>query len=150
MIRNFIRQSQPWTKSISQPKLGRWQLNDNINRKVDLANIDNCGDRVCGDLTDGMIKIIDLFDKRWKNDIGKKEFSRKIKTKFSLMVNSGSSANLLAVQCLINPYRKKRLKQGDEILIPSLCWSTSLWPIIQSGLKPKFVDIKKETLNLKL
>ena len=46
------------------------------------------------------------------------------------------------MQCLINPYRKKELKQGDEILIPSLCWSTSLWPIIQSGLKPKFVDRK--------
>ncbi len=77
-------------------------------------------------------------------------FSKKIKTNFALMVNSGSSANLLALQCLINPYRKKRLKQGDEILIPSLCWSTSLWPIVQSGLKPKFVDIEKLTLNLDL
>jgi CDP-6-deoxy-D-xylo-4-hexulose-3-dehydrase len=66
------------------------------------------------------------------------------------MVNSGSSANLLALQCLINPYRQKRLKRGDEILIPSLCWSTSLWPIIQSGLKPKFVDIDKSTLNIDL
>ncbi len=78
------------------------------------------------------------------------KFSKKIKTNYSLLVNSGSSANLLAFQCLINPYRKKRLKKGDEILIPSLCWSTSLWPIIQSGLKPKFVDVEKETLNLDL
>ena len=78
------------------------------------------------------------------------KFSKKIKTNYSLLVNSGSSANLLAMQCLINPYRKKRLKQGDEILIPSLCWSTSLWPIIQSGLKPKFVDVEKKTLNLDL
>ena len=78
------------------------------------------------------------------------KFSKKIKANYSLLVNSGSSANLLAMQCLINPYRKKRLKQGDEILIPSLCWSTSLWPIIQSGLKPKFVDVEKETLNLDL
>ena len=54
-------------------------------------------------------------------------FSNKIKSKYSLMVNSGSSANLLALQCLINPYRKKRLKEGDEVLIPALCWSTSLW-----------------------
>ena len=64
--------------------------------------------------------------------------------------NSGSSANLLALQCLINPYRKKRLKPGDEVLIPSLCWSTSLWPIIQSGLKPKFVDIDLDSLNINL
>ena len=68
-------------------------------------------------------------------------FSKKIKTNFSLMVNSGSSANLLALQCLINPYRKKKLKIGDSVLIPTVCWSTSLWPIIQSGLKPVFVDV---------
>ena len=67
----------------------------------------------------------------------------------SLMVNSGSSANLLIFQCLINPMVKK-LKQGDEVLIPAVCWSTSLWPIIQSGLKVKFVDIDLSTLNIDL
>jgi CDP-6-deoxy-D-xylo-4-hexulose-3-dehydrase len=77
-------------------------------------------------------------------------FTKKIKVKNSLMVNSGSSANLLALQCLINPYRKKRLTRGDQVLIPSLCWSTSLWPIVQSGLKPVFVDIDPETLNIDL
>ena len=77
-----------------------------------------------------------------------KHFTQKLKTKFTLMVNSGSSANLLALQCLINPYRKKRLKRGDSVLIPSVCWSTSLWPIIQSGLKPVFVDIDPKTLNI--
>ena len=49
-----------------------------------------------------------------------KEFSKKIKNPYSLMVNSGSSANFLAFQCLINPYRKKRLKRGDQILVPSV------------------------------
>ena len=44
-----------------------------------------------------------------KTDQFQKYFSKKLKFKFSLMVNSGSSANLLAMQCLINPYRKKRL-----------------------------------------
>ena len=85
-----------------------------------------------------------------KTDAFQKYFSKKLKTNFSIMVNSGSSANLLALQCLINPYRKKRLKPGDEILIPSLCWSTSLWPIVQSGLKPKFVDIDLKSLNINL
>ena len=64
------------------------------------------------------------------------------------MVNSGSSANLLALQCLINPYRKNRLSRGDEVIIPTLCWSTSLWPIIQSGLKPVFIDIDENSLNI--
>ena len=85
-----------------------------------------------------------------QTDKFEKTFTNKLKSNFSLMVNSGSSANLLALQCLINPYRKKRLKAGDEVLIPSLCWSTSLWPIIQSGLKPKFVDVDLDTLNINL
>ena len=85
-----------------------------------------------------------------KTDVFQKYFSKKLKTNFSIMVNSGSSANLLALQCLINPYRKKRLNPGDEVLIPSLCWSTSLWPIVQSGLKPKFVDIDLTSLNINL
>ena len=79
-----------------------------------------------------------------------KTFSKKIKTPYSLMVNSGSSANLLAFQCLINPYRKKRLKKGDEVLVPSICWPTSFWPIIQSGLKPVFVDVDRENFNIDL
>ena len=79
-----------------------------------------------------------------------KEFSKKIKNPYSLMVNSGSSANFLAFQCLINPYRKKRLKRGDQILVPSVCWPTSFWPIIQSGLKPIFVDVDKENFNIDL
>ena len=64
------------------------------------------------------------------------------------MVNSGSSANLLAVALLCNPLRKNRLKPGDEVIIPVLCWSTSLWPLIQYGLKPKFVDINIKNLNI--
>ena len=77
-----------------------------------------------------------------------KQFTVKLKSNYSLMVNSGSSANLLALQCLINPYRKNRLMKGDEIIIPTLCWSTSLWPIVQSNLKPVFVDINPNTLNI--
>ena len=79
-----------------------------------------------------------------------KVFSKKIRIPYSLMINSGSSANLLAFQCLINPYRKKKLKKGDEVLIPSICWPTSLWPIIQCGLKPVFVDVDKENFNINL
>ena len=77
-------------------------------------------------------------------------FKKKLNLNYALMVNSGSSANLLALQCLINPYRKRRLKPGDEVLIPAVCWSTSLWPIIQSGLKPVFVDVDKNTFNISL
>ena len=79
-----------------------------------------------------------------------KYFAKKIGSKYALMVNSGSSANLLALFCLINPYKKNRLKKGDECIVPALCWSTSLWPIIQAGLSPVFADVNLETFTLDL
>ena len=77
-----------------------------------------------------------------------KEFAKKVNANFAVMVNSGSSANLLSVFAAGNILRKNKFKFGDEVLIPVLCWSTSLWPLIQAGLKPIFVDINPETLNV--
>lgn len=79
-----------------------------------------------------------------------KAFAKYVGSKYALMVNSGSSANLLSFFCLVNPKNHFRLKKNDECLIPALCWSTSLWPIIQAGLKPKFVDVDAKTLNINL
>ena len=63
------------------------------------------------------------------------------------MVNSGSSANLLMVAALF--YSKKfNLKRGDEIIVPSVSWSTTYFPLAQYGLKIVFVDIDINTLNL--
>jgi CDP-6-deoxy-D-xylo-4-hexulose-3-dehydrase len=76
------------------------------------------------------------------------EFAKYIGAKYALMVNSGSSANLLSTFALVNPLKKNRLKRGDECLIPSLCWSTSLWPIVQAGLIPKFIDVLPSSLNI--
>ena len=78
------------------------------------------------------------------------EFAKKLGVKYALMVNSGSSANLLATFAAGNPLRKNRFKLGDEVLIPVLCWSTSLWPLVQFGLKPVFVDVDVETLNVNI
>ncbi len=79
-----------------------------------------------------------------------KEFAKFIGSKYALMVNSGSSANLLTAFALINPLKKNKLKVGDEVLIPALCWSTSLWPIVQAGLVPKFIDVDTKTLNISI
>jgi len=95
-------------------------------------------------ITSGNMTMSTITEKFEKN------FIKKLKLEHALMVNSGSSANLLSLQCLINPYRKNRLKKGDEVLIPAVCWPTSLWPIIQSGLKPVFVDVDKNNLNIDL
>ena len=78
------------------------------------------------------------------------EFAKYIGAKHALMVNSGSSANLIAAFALANPRKKNFLKKGDEFLIPALCWSTSLWPLVQAGLKPKFVDVNINNFNMNI
>lgn len=88
-----------------------------------------------------MSKITKKFEQKFANYIG---------SKHALMVNSGSSANLLAVFSSVNPRSKNKLRQNDECLIPAICWSTSLWPIVQAGLKPKFVDVELNSFNLDL
>lgn len=79
------------------------------------------------------------------------QFAVYVGAKHAVMVNSGSSANLLAVEALLRPSnRKPAWKQGDEVLVPALAWSTTVWPLIQLGLKPVFVDIDPQTLNMDL
>ncbi len=65
----------------------------------------------------------------------------------SVMCNSGSSANLLAVAALCNPVMGA-LHPGDEVIVPALSWSTTVWPLVQHGLIPVIVDINPETLNI--
>jgi len=78
------------------------------------------------------------------------KFAKYVGSKHALMVNSGSSANLLALFSSINPKATKKLYKNDECIVPALCWSTSLWPIMQAGLKPKFVDVDLDTFNIDL
>ena len=77
-----------------------------------------------------------------------KTFATYVGAKYAVMVNSGSSANLLAFAVAANPKRTHHFKAGDEVLVPAVCWSTSVWPIIQMGLKPIFVDADPKTLNI--
>ena len=68
--------------------------------------------------------------------------------KHGVMVNSGSSANLLAVTALTNKETPDHLVPGDEVIVPALCWSTTVWPLVQNGLIPIIVDIDPLTLNI--
>ncbi len=75
-------------------------------------------------------------------------FERKTK---ALFVNSGSSANLVAVSALGSPLLKnfgvKPLEKGDEVLTVAAGFPTTVNPIVQNGWKPVFVDVERETLN---
>jgi CDP-4-dehydro-6-deoxyglucose reductase, E1 len=79
-----------------------------------------------------------------------RRFAEFIGAPFAVMVNSGSSANLLAMSAAANPARARCLRPGDEVLVPAVCWSTSVWPILQCGLRPVFVDVDPATLNMSL
>ncbi len=99
--------------------------------------------------------IINLVKSGEKLSYGKnvklleKLFAKVSRRKYCVMVNSGSSANLLGVASLI--YDKKfNLFKGDEVIITALSWSTTYTPLIQLGLKLVFVDIDKSTLNIDL
>ncbi len=60
---------------------------------------------------------------------------------YGLMVNSGSSANLIAFLSL-------KLEKGTKVITPSLTFSTTIAPIVQSNLIPYFVDVEEETLQI--
>jgi CDP-6-deoxy-D-xylo-4-hexulose-3-dehydrase len=80
-----------------------------------------------------------------------KQFASYLGAKYCVMVNSGSSANLLMVAALY--YSKNpdlALKSGDEVIVPAVSWSTTYYPLHQYGLKIKFVDIDLQTLNYDL
>ena len=69
--------------------------------------------------------------------------------KHAILVNSGSSANLLAVACLTNfQLLERRLKPGDEVIIPACCFPTTLAPIVQHQLIPVFLDSQIGTYNI--
>jgi len=67
----------------------------------------------------------------------------------AVMVNSGSSADLLLCLLLANP-SQPMIQPGDEILIPVVTWPTQIWSAMMAGLKVKLVDVDPATLNVDL
>lgn len=75
------------------------------------------------------------------------DFAKKFGVKHALMVSSGSTANLVGVGALF--FKKERpLQRGDEVIVPSISWSTTYYPLQQYGLRLRFVDVELDTLNL--
>ena len=74
-----------------------------------------------------------------------KKFAAHFGTKYAIMVNSGSTANLLAIAALVY---SGRIPRGSEVIVPAVSWSTTYAPLEQYGMKLVFVDIDKNTLNL--
>jgi len=77
-----------------------------------------------------------------------KEFAKRLGVKASILVNSGSSANLLAVAALTShKLGERQLKPGDEVITVAAGFPTTVAPILQHGLVPVFIDNDPQTLN---
>jgi len=93
-----------------------------------------------GNLTMGK-KVIE-FEKLIANYLGVEHF---------VMMNSGSSANLAIFEAMMRPSKgEPLLRQGDGVLVPAIAWPTTIWPVVQLGLAPIFVDVERDTLALDL
>lgn len=84
-------------------------------------------------------RFSDAFEARFAEFFG---------TRYALLVNSGSSANLIAFSALTSPLlRNKRLKPGDEVITVATGFPTTVNPIIQNGCIPVFIDVDVPTYN---
>jgi CDP-6-deoxy-D-xylo-4-hexulose-3-dehydrase len=77
------------------------------------------------------------------------EFADYVGAHDAVMVNSGSSADLLLAFHLVNPMNP-RLRAGDEVLVPAVTWPTQVWSPMMAGLTVKLVDVDPDTLNIDL
>lgn len=78
-----------------------------------------------------------------------REFARFSGLEHAILVNSGSSANLLALSCLTSPkLGERRLKPGDEVITVATSFPTTVNPIVQNQLIPVFVDVTIPTYNV--
>ncbi|MCB0362726.1 MAG: DegT/DnrJ/EryC1/StrS family aminotransferase, partial [Bdellovibrionales bacterium] len=84
------------------------------------------------------------------------KFAEYIGSRHAIFVNSGSSANLLAFFALVNfecprsKWGRGKLEPGQEVIVPAVTWSTTVWPIVQAGLVPVLVDSDPYSLQMNL
>jgi CDP-4-dehydro-6-deoxyglucose reductase, E1 len=84
-----------------------------------------------------MAELTKEFERKWADYIG---------TKYAVFTNSGSSANLLMINTLIQSGRLK----SKKIIVPAVSWSTTISPIIQFGYEPIMVDADEKTFGIDL
>jgi len=75
-------------------------------------------------------------------------FAEYLGSKHAVMVNSGSSANLLTLSVLTNPLLQDRIMPRTEIITPAVTWATTVYPIANVGCTPVLVDVNPETMNI--
>jgi CDP-6-deoxy-D-xylo-4-hexulose-3-dehydrase len=99
-------------------------------------------------VTDAVLDFYLTFGERGLNF--EREFAKFNGAKHAILVNSGSSANLIAVSTLCSKNLKNHLEPVDEVITPAVTFPTTINPIIQNGLVPVFVDVELGTYNINI
>ena len=129
LVRSYLEATRPRMSPRSLPLTVNGFGPDEVNEAIDSLL----------DLRTTMGRKVVRFEKAW---------TRYQRSAGSIMVNSGSSANLVAVAALLDPTGPRLLRPGDEVIVPAVTWSTTIFPLQQLGLVPVLVDVDPETLNL--
>jgi len=114
-------------------------------KKIKLVN-----DTVSKNDIDYLIKWLKTYPRLTKGPITselEKKFANKMGSKYSIFCNSGSSANLLMLQCLLE---KKIVEKGSKVVVPALAWATDYSPVVQLGFEPILCDINLTDLSIDL
>ena len=99
---------------------------------------------------DKLIEWLQTYPRLTKGELTvtfEEEWSKFIGTKYSVFVNSGSSANLLMLYTLLET---GKIKKGDTVVVPAVSWATDLAPVVQLGLNPILCDCNLEDLSVDL
>jgi CDP-6-deoxy-D-xylo-4-hexulose-3-dehydrase len=107
-------------------------------------------DTISNQEIDMLIEWLKTYPRLTKGDLTvkfEKLWAEKIGSKYSVFVNSGSSANLLMLYSLIEA---KKIVAGDKVVVPAVAWATDLAPVCQLGLQPVLCDCNKDDLSVDL
>ena len=109
-----------------------WKLQENILEEKDI------------DILVDFIKTTKRFTQFNRVKEFEEAWSKWQNCRYSVFVNSGSSANLIIINLM---KEKENWKDGDEIIVPAVTWVTNIAPVFQFSLKPVFVDVNLEDLS---
>ena len=134
LVKRFFKESQK-QKEERREGSARVAVSGKVYDEKELQNLVECS--LEGWWTEGRWNA--LFEKKLKDLLG---------MNFALTVNSGSSANLIALKCLTSPrLGERRIKRGDEVITTAACFPTTVNPIIDIGAIPVFIDVELPNYN---
>jgi len=119
-----------------------------MNKKTNQIKLVN--DTVSKNDIDYLVDWLKTYPRLTKGPITRKleeKFAKKMGSKYSVFCNSGSSANLLMLQCILE---NQLVSKNSKVVVPALAWATDYSPVVQLGYQPILCDINLQNLSIDL